>query len=73
MNEKAIGISLVGNFSETRPSEAQMDSLVFLVRELMDYYDIPYYQVIGHRDAAGATTECPGIYFPWNQFQRKIR
>ena len=72
MNEKAIGIALVGNFSKTQPSPRQMESLVFLVTELMNYYNIPSSRVIGHRDACGANTECPGTRFPWNEFKRRI-
>ncbi|MFC1809149.1 N-acetylmuramoyl-L-alanine amidase [Candidatus Omnitrophota bacterium] len=72
MNEMAIGVSLVGNFSKTLPSQVQMDSLIFLIRELMKYYNIPAKNVIGHRQALGANTECPGKKFPWKDFKKKI-
>ncbi|MBN1493580.1 MAG: N-acetylmuramoyl-L-alanine amidase [Candidatus Omnitrophica bacterium] len=72
MNEVAIGVSLVGNFSKTLPSAPQMDSLVFLIRELMKYYHIPAQNVIGHRNVLGANTECPGTKFPWEKFKKQI-
>jgi N-acetyl-anhydromuramyl-L-alanine amidase AmpD len=73
MNEKAIGISLVGNFSEQRRvSEAQLNSLVFLVNALRKHYGIPLDHIIGHRDVPGANTECPGNYFPRNEFKRRL-
>ncbi len=72
MNEKGIGVVLVGNFSETQITETELDSLVFLVKILMDYYHIPNANVIGHRDVPGKSTECPGNYFPWAEFKRRI-
>ncbi len=72
MNQKGIGVVLVGNFSERRVSQKELDSLVFLVRTLQKYYRIPNNRVIGHRDVRGKSTECPGNYFPWAEFKQKI-
>ena len=72
MNEMAIGISLVGNFSETSPTRAQMESLAFLTRELMKYYRIPKGNILAHGQVRGATTECPGSRFPWRDLQNRI-
>lgn len=43
-----IGICLVGNFQEGRPTPAQLDSLVTLVRRLMRQHKIPLQNVLGH-------------------------
>ena len=72
MNENGIGICLVGNFSETKVPEKQLDSLVFLVNTLRNYYHIPIDHVIRHRDVPGKHTECPGNYFPWDEFKHKL-
>jgi len=64
MNEKGIGIALVGNFNEELPTEKQLQSLIYLVKTLCQYYHIPAGHIIGHRDAPGANTECPGKRFP---------
>lgn len=72
-NQKSIGISLVGNFSEDDVPPKMLDSLVFLVAKLMNFYQIPDRNIIGHRDVPGAATECPGNYFPWNEFKRRLR
>lgn len=61
-NEKGIGICLVGNFEETRPSAAQMQSLAKLSGYLMRTYHISTDHVIGHRDAKSGRTQCPGKY-----------
>jgi len=62
-NNYGIGICLVGNFTDHMPSAAQIDSLRRLVVRLMIAYDIPAWNVIGHRDAPNAATECPGGVF----------
>jgi len=65
MNEKSIGIALVGNFNEDLPTQAQLDSLSYLLKLLTDYYRIPPSRVMGHGDVQGARTDCPGTRFPW--------
>ena len=73
MNYKGIGICLVGNYSKDMVSSKQMDSLIYLVRILKKYYNIPYKNIMGHGQVPGAATECPGLRFPWSQFWRKLR
>jgi hypothetical protein len=65
-NEDAVGICLVGNFDNSRPSKAQMASLIKLVRFLSERYDIPASRIYGHNTTPGhiTTTSCPGRYFP---------
>ena len=72
MNEKGIGIVIVGNFSEQRLTEAELESLVFLVKTLRNFYHIPDQNIIGHRDVPGKNTECPGKLFPWAEFKRRL-
>ena len=72
MNENGIGICLIGNFSEEFVSEKQIGSLVFLVNTLMTHYHIPLERVIRHRDVPGKRTECPGNFFPWEEFKRRL-
>jgi hypothetical protein len=57
-NEEGIGVCLVGNFDQTRPSDAQLKALARLVAHLQRTFDIPADRVIGHGDAKA--TECPG-------------
>ncbi|MFC1509596.1 N-acetylmuramoyl-L-alanine amidase [Candidatus Omnitrophota bacterium] len=72
MNYKGIGICLVGNFSEDKVSTKQMDSLLYLVNELKERYNIPDSHILGHGQVKGANTECPGTRFPWNKFRSKL-
>ncbi|MGC8720693.1 MAG: N-acetylmuramoyl-L-alanine amidase [Thermodesulforhabdaceae bacterium] len=73
MNSAGIGVALVGNFNETTPSQAQLNSLVELLRALMSYYRIPPSNVMGHRDVPGANTDCPGRLFPWATVRLALR
>ncbi len=74
MNEKGIGVCLVGNFSKrgVSVSQKQMNSLVYLVRTMRDYYDIPNRNIMGHGQVPGAKTECPGTRFPWKSFRARL-
>lgn len=69
MNQRGIGIALVGNFDLERPTRYQLDSLAYLIFILRHYYDIPPSHIMGHRQVPGARTDCPGILFPM-QFLR---
>ena len=66
-----IGIVLVGDFTQTRPSRRQMDSLVLLVRTLENRFQIAPEGVIPHR--AVKDTLCPGPRFPWAELQQRLR
>ncbi len=72
-NQKAIGIAVVGNYSEGELPPKMFDSLVFLTLTLKNFYRIPDRNILGHRDVPGAATECPGKFFPWREFKRRIR
>jgi N-acetylmuramoyl-L-alanine amidase len=77
-----LGISLVGDFSSednptgkkgpTKPSAAQIASLLQLCRRLKQRYNIPLQHIVRHSDIAN--TKCPGDRFPFrmimNQLQR---
>jgi hypothetical protein len=57
-NNYGIGICLVGNFDNERPTKAQVQSVSRLVAFLMKTYNVPAERVIGHGDTKA--TDCPG-------------
>ena len=68
-NSDSIGIVLTGNFETGKPTAAQMESLVWLLRD----YLFPKYgqlQVIGHKDVMA--TACPGKLFPWAELRKRL-
>lgn len=70
-NEHGIGICLVGNFNETRPTPKQLESLRQLVRFLSDQCGIPTSQVTTH-GAITRKTQCPGRHFPLSALRRSL-
>jgi hypothetical protein len=71
-----LGIELMGNFEEQRPSRAQLKSLVRLTAWLMTQHHIDIDHVRTHRDAAPSQTSCPGRdlyrYFEDGQFKKWV-
>ena len=72
-NKIGIGICLVGNFNNTKPTKPQLNSLVHLVTHLCYRYNIPVENIKGHGEMPGANTECPGKNFPWESFKEALR
>ncbi len=72
MNERSIGICLVGDFNSESVSEKQLDALVYLTDKLRKYYKIPLKRIMGHGQVRGAKTECPGKKFPWKEFKSRL-
>lgn len=67
-NTDGIGICVIGNFMDSRPTDKQLDSLVWLIQDIRTRYgDIP---AIGHRDVMA--TACPGNKFPLWEVQRRV-
>ena len=73
MNSRGIGICIVGDFTDSKVSRKQMDSLVYVVNLLKSFYRIPKQNIMGHRQVPGAKTECPGKTFPWTEFITQVR
>jgi hypothetical protein len=59
-NNYGIGVCLVGDFSTDLPSPEQLASLRRLLAFLTERYQIDPSRILGHRDAPGANTTCPG-------------
>lgn len=73
-NKDGIGICLVGNFDESRPSGNQMESLSKLVRFLSKRYAIPAGRIYGHNTTPGHSTptNCPGKNFPMSRLKATL-
>lgn len=71
-NQKGIGIAVVGDYSQSGLPDKMFDNLVFLTVTLQKFYNIPDQNVVGHRNVPGAATECPGKFFPWSEFKRRL-
>jgi LysM repeat protein len=67
-NKVAIGICLVGNFDEHRPTPREMDSLRALVEALMARCKLTPPAVKTHQQINIVHTRCPGAKFPAKGF-----
>lgn len=68
VNSASVGIEIVnpGHEFGYRPfPEAQMDSVVRLAKSIVDRYDIPRANVVGHSDIAPTRKQDPGELFDW--------
>jgi N-acetyl-anhydromuramyl-L-alanine amidase AmpD len=68
-NGDSIGVVLTGNFETGKPTAAQIESLVWLLK---DYLQPKYgpLTVIGHKDVMA--TACPGRNFPWDELRKRL-
>jgi N-acetyl-anhydromuramyl-L-alanine amidase AmpD len=60
MNFKSLGVCLAGNFDNEEPSDAQLEALEKILRNLSAKYNIPKERILGHLEVPGAVTQCPG-------------
>ena len=67
-NRYSIGICLVGNFEESRPTARQMESLRALVQYLQRRSNIRKGHVTTHTRINVRPTSCPGRHFPTDEF-----
>ncbi len=70
-NEHGIGICLVGDFTKTRPTQRQMQSLERLVAFLCEQCHIPESRVTTH-GLVTHKTQCPGRNFPLVTLRRAL-
>lgn len=80
MNNKSIGICIIGNFSSERPAQELLDKLYELIDDIYKRYG-KQLKVVGHKEFN--PTSCPGDAFPldevksksdeiWNSIQDKV-
>lgn len=69
VNSASIGIELdhPGHALGYRPfADAQIEALVPLLHRIVQHYDVPRANVVGHSDVAPARKTDPGELFPWD-------
>ncbi|HBC93952.1 MAG TPA: hypothetical protein DCZ10_13925 [Pelotomaculum sp.] len=67
-NVDGMGICLIGNFQTSKPTTAQMESLVWLIQDI--HIRFPGIAVIGHKHVM--PTACPGALFPWKELYARL-
>ena len=72
-NKIALGICLIGNFDQTKPTGKQLRSLENLIRALMKRCDLSASAVKPHNQINIVPTECPGSKFPTTSFLNLLK
>ena len=78
-NLYGIGICLVGNFNDHPPTNAQYESLIYLITHLVKEYKIPPERIVGHKDvpfdhdpSQHEGTQCPGKYLHIQDVKERV-
>jgi len=64
VNKTGIGICLVGNFMQSRPTRRQLEAFTQLVDWLRSDVIAGRPRFVGHKEIKGEQTICPGRHFP---------
>ncbi len=72
-NRDSIGVSCVGNYSEGPHSSDVRRVLLGLLKGLCDGHGLGADDVYGHRELAGAATECPGLLVDMDEVRAQLR
>ena len=72
-NQMAIGICLIGNFDQAKPTEKQLQSLEALTRTLMKHCQLSASAVKTHQQINVVSTRCPGKHFPARNFLNRLK
>ena len=70
-NANGIGICLIGNFENEKPTARQLEAVKRLTKQLAARYKIPERLVIGHKTVK--PTACPGRHFPLQDVRRNLK
>lgn len=60
-NYHTIGISVEGNFTKRDLTQKERDCLYAAILTVMNLFDIPVRNVLGHHEFPGCHTSCPGF------------
>ena len=72
LNEIGIGICLVGNFEQRRPTNKQLTAFNQLVSHLQGDLFNNRLTIAGHRELPTESTLCPGRFFPLERIHKEF-
>jgi len=65
INKYSIGIELEGDGNFVEYTDFQYDTLIQLIKEIREKYDIPDKLIVGHEEVSPGRKVDPGKYFDW--------
>ncbi len=72
VNQHGVGICLIGNFQETRPTTKQIASFSALVDLIGNYHLGGNFKYTAHKEVDKNHTVCPGRYFPLKSMHERF-
>jgi len=72
LNKYSIGIDLEGDGNLIEYTDYQYEVLIWLLRDLINSYNIPEANIVGHEDVVVGKKVDPGIYFDWKKVRTAI-
>jgi N-acetylmuramoyl-L-alanine amidase len=72
MNNKSLGICVVGDYDLAPPPKEAMDLLVILVSDLCAKYHLSEQRIVTHNQYAPYKT-CPGTQFPMDDLRARVK
>lgn len=78
LNHSSVGIEIVNAGYKDTPEgriwapfpQAQIDHVIWLVRQIAERHKVPPENILGHSDIAPQRKQDPGPLFPWAQFAK---
>ena len=61
-NKDSIGICLIGNFDEEKPTKKQIQTLMKFLKQKTEEFKIPIKNILGHREFPEVIKTCPGKF-----------
>jgi N-acetylmuramoyl-L-alanine amidase len=71
MNTKGIGVCMIGNMNNRKPTTAQYSALIDCLATLCKRHSIPTKNILGHKEVPSATA-CPGKNVNMNQVRSAV-
>ena len=71
-NKNSVGICLIGNFDEEKPTKRQIRILIKFLKNKIKKFKIPIKNILGHREFSGVTKTCPGKFVDMEKIREII-
>jgi len=72
-NKNLIGICLIGNFDEEKPTKEQIQTLIKFLKNKIKKHKIPIKNILGHREFPEVTKTCPGKFIDMDKIRNVLK
>ena len=72
-NENSIGICLIGNLDEYKPTQKQFEILINFLKDKIKQYQLKPKNILGHNEFPNVTKTCPGKFLDLNEIRELIK